>query len=566
MSMRFIRAHASGAGRDPLRLLMLRAAIMLATAMLAAMCAAQDAGSEEEPEEEEAKEAAPRIVQLELGAGGWRTSGNAAKLRQYASPAGGVYVRELTLQPAGFPYDGYALLRLSGVGSDDAANGLELGFNGDRTRIWYHGARNRFYEHTSLVIPESNRKTEGITVRLLPHPDFGLTWSYSVDNQDHYFEAPREATRRRIRQWEMSANGKVGDGNLGVTVSDFRFYDRMLTLPDTSVQSWSVNGLWSQSPEADLYGSVTGRTIERSGAGVGRVNEIAAGGTLDMGALGDLSVRGETQHMNWPGMESSYVTDRRMAETMLVSRLGSMGMRLKWQYHEAERVRAGGDYLDVPKWTVVSGRMAGRIGKLLRLTLKGSSERMWQRPQMVMTDTRSALWDARDGLEIKLDGSGESLQGYAAWKFQRRGNTPRGTNVTCGTATAGLTVTLAPNLEMFGEVAYETWRGRSEAVAYPTLGNFMPDSRMTALGLSYALTQSTFFWAGYTDTATNNDNPLLLRDGNTRSHYLTLMVRHRFASGEEVSLSVAPWTYRDEVDPTMNLTATTVVMSARGRF
>jgi hypothetical protein len=528
-------------------------------------CVAQDA-AQGGASAKEGKPAAAKILTLDLGLGTWQASGNVAKLFQYASPSNGVHIRELTLQPGSFPYDGYAVLTLRGVAADDMRGDAEIGLNGARTRVWIYGLRNRFAENSPMVIPESNRKADGISVRILPAPDYSVTLNYGTENLDRYFEPPREALRRRVRFWNLDAFGSVGQGSLGVGVSDFRFYDRMLATPDTAFQSWHLTGLWSPAPEADLSGAVVGRTIERDGSGVGRSNEVALGGNVELGGVGLLSVRGQVEHMNWPLVESAQVTDRRMVESSINSRLGSMGLRVRWQYREVERVRAGGDYLDVPKLTNLSGRLSGRINDLLRVTLRGATERMWQRPQMMTTDTRSAVWDSKDDFEVRLDGTGDTIQGFAGWRFIRRGNTERGTNLTCGTASAGATWSLAPNLEVFGEISYETWRGRSEITAYPTLDNFMPDGRTTSLGLSYALGGGTYFWGGYTDAVTNNDNPLLLRDGNTHSRYLTLMLRHRFAAGEEISLSVAPWTYRDEADPRMNMTATTFVVSGRSRF
>jgi len=138
--------------------------------------------------------------------------------------------------------------------------------------------------------------------------------------------------------------------------------------------------------------------------------------------------------------------------------------------------------------------------------------------------------------------------------------------VTSGIASAGATCMVAPNLELFGDISYENWRGRSEETAYPTLERFLPESSVRSVGLSYMLNSRTFLWGGYTETVTNNDNPLLLRDGNTTARYFTFTLRHILGGGNELTLTVAPWTYRDKVDPTMNMTATTVVLSGTGRF
>jgi hypothetical protein len=415
-------------------------------------------------------------------------------------------------------------------------------------------------------VPDSNRKADAITYRCLVAPDFGLTARYATANFDRFFEAPREALRVRSREWDLTASGCVGQGSLGLGFSDVQFYDRLGTLPDTSIGAVQLSGLWAPGPEGDISGSVTSLTIERAGAGVGRVNTVAMAGAMSVGGIGDLSVRGENEHASWPTVESARVTDRRLVETALHARRGPVALNVRWQYREAERVRGDGEYLDVPKWTSVIGKLTTPLGRYARLALRGSTERMWQSPQMVTTDTRSAVWNQRDRFEATVEAGRDDLTGYASWRFGRRGNTVRGATVTNGTASVGATLAVTPGLELFADLSLERWTGRSDDVAFPTLASFMPDSRVMSVGASYALGRSSFLWVGYTDTTTDNDNPNLERDGNTESRYLSASLRHRFAAGQEVSLTVAPWTYRDKVDPTMNLTATTVVVSGRSRF
>lgn len=533
---------------------------------IGSVAAAQESSENQSQEGAEEKPAAPKILAIDIGFASRAQSGHSQKLYQYSSPPMGLYLRELTLQPASMPYDGYGRLILRGYGTDDIRTDLALGFNGDATELAWSAARTRFVENTPLEVPDSSRRWEEFTLRRRVAPDFGITWHYATQNINRYMEAPREPERWRGRAWSLTAAGKAGDGSLGFTISDTRFYDRMLALPDTSIQTWRLNGVWAASPTNDISGSVAGTTFERSGSGVGRSSQVSLSGRSELGRWGDLTVTGTSERYRWPEMEGPYVQARRMVETGFATRLGTMGVRLRWQYREAERVRGDGSYLDVPKWTTVNGRLSGRLTRSIRLTIRGSSERMWQRPEMVTVDTRSAAWDGRDAFSVKLDASGDVFSGYASWSFQRRGNSLRGTNVTGGIAAAGATWNPMPRLELYGEISYETWRGRNPEAVYPTLGTFMPDSRTTSLGLSYLLGPRTFLWGGYVDTTTNNDNPLLLRDGNTRSNYFTLALRHRFAGGEEVALSVAPWTYRDKVDQNMNMTATTIVLSGRGRF
>ncbi len=538
-------------------------AIALAFLASSGMVRAQE--PEAEPEKPESRPPAV-FVSAEIGFGARDVSGNRNKLGQYVIPPEGWYLKELTLQPRSMPYDGYAYLTLRGYGADPIRADAELGLNGARHRFWYWADRNRSIANTAQVVAQSNRRGDGITYSGLIAPDFGWSVRYATQNQNRFFEAPREALRTRTKEWDVAAFGTVGQGSLGIALTDAQFYDRMLALPNTSTRTIYLTGLWSPGPEGDLEGSVATRTINRSGTGVGRVNQFVLAGNMSLGGAGDLAIRGEAEHASWPITESAYVTDRRLVETVFSSRYRTTAMTFRWQYREAERIRGDGQYLDVPKWTTFSGRITNRLTRQARLTLRGSTERMWQRPQMTTTDVRSALWDGRDNFEARLDVGDETFSGYASWRTRRNGNSVRGTNVTNGTASAGATWTLSPALEIFAEYSLESWHGRSEDMAFPTLGNFMADSRVGSVGISYALDSRSFFWAGYTQAVTDNDNPLQMRDGNTEARYLTASFRRRIGPAQEVSVTIAPWTYRDRTDPTMNVTATTLVLSGKTRF
>jgi hypothetical protein len=102
--------------------------------------------------------------------------------------------------------------------------------------------------------------------------------------------------------------------------------------------------------------------------------------------------------------------------------------------------------------------------------------------------------------------------------------------------------------------------------AFLTLDNFLPNSRVTSLGLNWAIDRRNFLSLAFTELVTANDNPLLLRDGNYRGRFLTGVWRYRFPAGYEITLTVAPWRYRDRVVNWMDYEATIVMISGMARF
>lgn len=506
------------------------------------------------------------VVSIVLGVSGSKVSGHEAKLRLYATHAQGLYLRELSLRPTQIARDGVLSLSLRGFGSDDTRAQFMCSSLTDRTTLRYSAAQWRFLENTPLTVPSSSRRSEELTFEHRVAPEASVIWSYAVQNMNRFPGAPAEPERWRSRAWSISAGGNVGQGQLRLTLSDSRYFDRMLTDPNLSAQTWHMEALWAPGPALDISGTVSGTYLEQSSRSAGRLNDVALEGSASVGSIGEFTLRWDLHHARWADMGGPYVRDRRGVEAGLASRLGSMGLRLRWSYREVERVRGDHSYLDVPKWTAFSGRLSGKVLRHVRLTLRGSTERMWQRPQMATTDTRFSGFDGKDAFGTRLEGPVGQGSAYLSWSFLRRGNTARGTNVTNSTAATGLTWPVAAGLELFGEVAREVWRGRSEVTSFPTLSNYMPDSRLTSLGLVWAVDPNTWIWAGYTDIATDNDNPLLLEDGNYRSRYLTMSLRRKFVNGTEISLTLAPWSYRDRVIQTMNMSATTVALSASGRF
>jgi hypothetical protein len=124
-----------------------------------------------------------------------------------------------------------------------------------------------------------------------------------------------------------------------------------------------------------------------------------------------------------------------------------------------------------------------------------------------------------------------------------------------------------PSVDFFAEYSRDICGGRGENTDYPSLNNFVPDSLVAAIGFNWAVNLRTSLSLTYSDFATvSNDNPLLLREGNTHGSFLTINAHHHFPRGYELGFIYAPWSFRDNVVQTQDYNATVVMITGAARF
>jgi hypothetical protein len=198
--------------------------------------------------------------------------------------------------------------------------------------------------------------------------------------------------------------------------------------------------------------------------------------------------------------------------------------------------------------------------------VRGWDERLNNPPTMLTTDPRSLYWDNRRFAQVKLDGGTTVFNGYLTYTYRRWTNGARAVALNLSGVTLGGTWTPRDNLSLFAEYSSETWTARSEVTQSPTLDNFVPNSRVSTVGFNWNLNSRATISASYTNFVTDNDNPLLLRDGNTEGRFFTANFSYRLPSDYELTLTIAPWSYRDAVVSLMDYDTHLVLLSLSGRF
>jgi hypothetical protein len=526
--------------------------------------AKQDAKPEEKPAEE-AKPKPHKPFTLSLGWADWGLSGNSHKFRQYASPPNGLFLNEFRLSPAFSKHGNQALLTLKALGEDDYRSEGGVSLMHGRTQFEGLSTRAMFFDPTPVVIPDSDRDRQEAYLKQLVVPGIGLSFRYFMDRQNQYFEVPRFPLHQRTRYSDAILGGRLGNGSIGLSLTDWRYFDRTLTLPDTTVQRWRLGYLWTPTETVGVEGSYASSTIKQSGQDSGSAHALSIGGDVAVGPATDVGVTYRRDTTSLPMVLSAYTREQRSATARLSHRWKRWSGQIYLQQREVERLRGDQTFVDVPEWFTIGGRVYGRLNREWRLSLRGYTQDMSHAPGMITQDPRTLLFNSRSFAQIKLDRGTPDFSTYAVYTYSGWENDVRKVRLRMDLLTVGGTWQASPTLNLFAEHTREAWSAQSEITDY-SLELFAPNSQITTVGLSWSIEPRTFLSFNYTNTSSDNDNPLRLRDGNIRGSFFTLNARHTFPSGSEVGLVIAPWTYRDQVAGSMNYDAAVFMLTGSTKF
>lgn len=508
----------------------------------------------------------PKPVSIDLGWSWWNVDGNSAKFRQYATPPNSRFLRELRyISPFWRTGDNLRLQLWSPTEDDYRLEGnLSFAFGATRIEAWT--TRNRFLTPVPETLPISERSVTESFIKQSLTPDFAVFVRYRQDGQNHYVESPRTPLLQNTRYWDAVAEGRLGNGQLSIGYTDWRYFDRTNTFPDTGMERWHARYLWEVNPTLAIEGGFARMQIRQQNRPHSQMETLNLASDITLSSATELALAFRQDKISLPVVQNAYLRERRSTSALLLHRWNRWSLQMGVREREAERVRADHSFVDVPRWWTVEGRLWGRLSKQLRLTVRGWDERLNNPPTMLTADPRSLYWDNRRFAQVKLDGGTEVLNGYLAYTYRRWANGARAVALNLSGVTLGGTWTPNDKLSLFAEYASEAWTARSEVTQFPTLENFVPNSRVSTVGLNWNIDSRATLSLSYTNFVTDNDNPLLLRDANTEGRFFTANLTYQLPSGYEITLTVAPWSYRDEVVSLMDYDTHLVMLSLSGRF
>jgi hypothetical protein len=522
----------------------------------------------QEAEKKEAEEKPERVpsVLVEGGWADWGLGGAERKFRQYATPPRGWFLRDLRYMSLFTPRKQDLFLTLKGLGQDDYRAETSLAYQYGDTMLRGATARNRFFDPTPVVVPYSQWREDQVVFRQALFRDIALSYRYRRDAENWNFEPPRAGLNQEARYWDLLAAGRLGRGYASLGYVNWRFADHTGQYPALVTQGLNASYLWELSGSADLEAAYSRLWLDQPGLGTNTVDTLAFTGDFALGSATDLDVSFRLRHLDLPIVRNALVREQRATAARIEHRWRGWGVKFGVRYQEAERLRGDQTYVDVPRWWTVEGSLSGRLSRYLRMTLRGYTQSLVNGPVMVTDDPRPLYWDQRDWLQLKLDGGTPDASGYLIYTYRQLSNGARASDLTTHILTTGGTWQITAPFSVFAEYTHEFWSGNNGNPDQPDLDSFAPDSSIAVIGLNWALSPRAFLSVSYTDFSTDNDNPLLLREGNTHGKFWMLNGRYQFPNGTELGLVVAPWAFRDQVVGAQDYDATVVMLTAGLKF
>lgn len=530
----------------------------------------QDKEKAAEPKPTEEPQAEPKAERfspgsITLGFSQWNLRGNESQFRQFGTPPRSLFVGELLLAPKPSLSDtGYFISK--GVGESDYRHDARLALFNGRTQAEAWLWRSEFFDPIPSTIPGSRRSVEEDSIKQMLTRDFSVSMRYRMINQNQFYEPPLDPLHQRTRYWDTIASGRLGNGQVRLGYTDWRYFDRTGTLLDTQVSGWRLGYMWTPLRDLGLEAAYSSMRVKQSGQPTGRVDYISLSGDAPIGNATDLGVLFRRDRLKLPAVRTAYAREQRLAQIGLAHSWNKWNARVSLSQRDVERVRGDQTFVDVPQWTTFEGRIDGRLQKNLRLMLRGYTQSVSSLPPMVTDDPRSLYWNSRQFVQMRLQHTNGEVGSYLVWTHRNWDNDARAVNLNLNSFVLGGNWQAGPRVSVFAEYTKENWNGRSEITTFPTLRNFLPDSHVIAAGLDWMIHNRAFVSINVTNFGTNNENPLVIRDGNTSGIFVSINTRYVLPSGEELGLTIAPWTYRDDVRSVMNYDAAVVMLTGKVKF
>lgn len=501
-----------------------------------------------------------------LGWSGWGLSGNENKFRQYATAPKGLFLKEFSYSPTFGAHD--AFIDIKAPWQDDYRLDGTIRLNHGSTILTGTDYRTRFFDADPSVLQGNERVVYGEGVRQKVTRDFGVSFQERMDTQDQNFPAPTDPLHQRTRIWTAAANGSLWkDGFLDFSYTDWRYWDRTQVLPDTNMQTWNA-GYMQQFGNMALNGSYARSQIHQPTLGEeSKVEAWSAGGTFLLGDDTTLIGQIRNEKLTLPNVQSAFDKSRDMTRARIVHSFGS-GWSGQFGYSRLalERVNADHTFIDVPKWHTFDVQFAGRLSPALRLSAKGSRATMQGSAGMETDDPRALYWRNRWNGEIKLDASGEFVNGFVVFGIHDDRNDVRDVHVRNQNLTFGATFEVKPELEFYFESSYDQWSGFTSDPLNPDLGQFFPDGATFTLGSNWTIDEHWVATGNFTLFNTSNDNPLGLAAGNVRGTFFSGSLNYKTPSGYELGLTFAPWKYSDRLYQNLGYNTGLIQLTAKARF
>ena len=508
-------------------------------AMAAVAAIAQEAPATQEPKKEEpqAEEKPVAEKQHELTIS-YNSVRDKLGLNHYGRPASGFSIDELRLfSPTGLTTP-QAMLTFRGFPNRDSIVEGYIALNSGHTII-RAGRRNYDYIDQSWFpkAPSKDRETD-IIVDHSFNPDVGAFVAFHSDEREQNYAAPKEKEKTRTQTYSGGIQGVLlGNDNAGLVATERRTTSDVGLRPTTIQRRYNAHYERQFGDVLSLEGSAGYTRIEQAGQPSSGIRTYSLAGALDLGPNTAIQFNLGRQDLDLNSILNAYIRQRFTSGVRLVHRLSNWSFQAGFKHKESERVRSDQSYVDVPKSNEYEARLAGRLGNVGRLTVRGTWEDLRESAVMTTNDTRQLLWDDRATFQAKLDRGGELFSAYATYTYRFQQNRQRGVEVGWHNVALGGSYVFTPELSGFAEFTADSFRVLGSAETGERLDSYFPNSRSVAAGLSWAKDETLAIGA-----SVNHYN-----SSNVRGTQLALNVRKSISPDQAFEFVLSPWRHDDRL-------------------
>jgi len=531
--------------------------------------AGKDNKAPSKPDQKSDKEepAEPKGPILDLGYSNWDLTGNSSKFRQYATPPQGLFISKIAYDPysSSLRYAGF--FDVETPFQDDYRLNGKVMLNWGETIIQASNSKNQFFTPTDFVIDPSVRQISTGLLRQRITPTIYFTLKAKEDQQDQVFEPPLDQLHQRTRTWDATVQGAVSkNGFAAVEFTDWRFFDRTQVEPNSHLTQWDISYLHQLQSNLNLEGIYTDSVIQQPSLADTHVQDWAVGGGWNIGDATLLTARWHGEALSLPNVQNAYVRQRQQANARLSTRWQGWTGEVGFAELDQERVRQDHLYVDTQTYRTIDGRVSGKVAPWLRFTGQAMRTALGGDATMETDDPLALYWRDVDNVQFKLDATSDFISGYAIYTLQDQSNNDRFTSVHSKTLTLGGDYEVRPDVDFYAEVTNDWWGATSGDPQAATLGLYFPNASVFVIGANWNINPAMTATFSYDQFWTDNENPLLLVDGNVKGQFFNMGLTYRFKNGNEVGAVFAPWHYQDKIDNLRNYDTALLMLTARIKF
>ncbi|MGB2756917.1 MAG: hypothetical protein WBD02_04560 [Acidimicrobiia bacterium] len=457
-------------------------------------------------------------------------------LHQYARPADGLTLHELSLFTTGGENWPYARFTMRGnYGEDSYLNGYAALNHG-------HTVIRATREHYGFFVNDwrpKQRSDDAVTVVTVDHaitPKIGGFLQYRSSQREGQYPSPRDPNRTRSRTYGAGIQGDVLGGNAGLSYSERLTNDDTGAQPNTLQRTIDAQYSHDFSDSFSLEGSAGYTNIEQAGLRSKSVRSYALSGMFELGPMTGVQFHLGRQDYDLSNVLNAHVQKRFVSSARLIQRWPGWSLQFGVKHQETERIRADQSFVDVPKVNFYDARLAGRIGPA-RVTLRGSWEDLQATAIMDTFDPRQLLWDDKAMFQAKVDCGGELFSAYGTYTYKFQQNKQRGVQIDWSNFALGGSYVFNDAWNAFAEFSANNYRVQGGTETGQNLGFYFPNSRSIAVGLNWAqgANMSASASLNYYDSA------------DVRGTQLTFSLRRHLAPDHDLELVFAPWRHEDRL-------------------